>query len=191
MSLQCYSIARTKFAIIPLSVKFVASVARLILPALIAFSGVGMLPARADAVPPQSRILIKKSARKMFLIHDGHLIDDFTISLGGNPLGPKVKAGDERTPEGTYTVNWKNPHSHYFLSLHLSYPNPANRARAAALDVNPGSDIMIHGLPNDRLHSAAYYRNRDWTHGCIAVSDQAMRVLWKYAQPGTVVQIEP
>lgn len=137
------------------------------------------------------RILIKKSARKLFLIKNNRLVDDFTISLGPDPVGPKEQAGDLHTPEGTYTINWKNPDSHYFLSLHLSYPNAEDQARAAARGVNPGDNIMIHGLPNDPEYAPTYYRNRDWTHGCIAVSDEAMMTLWQNVRPGTIVQIEP
>lgn len=173
--------------------KFVLHAARLAIAAVALLALLNSLPARAMVAPLAggSRILIKKSARKLFLINDGHLVDDFTISLGDDPLGPKEKSGDERTPQGTYRVNWKNPHSHYFLSLHLSYPNAADRARASRLHVNPGDDIMIHGYPNNRRHPLSYYRNRDWTQGCIAVSDRAMTVLWKYVQPGTIVQIDP
>jgi len=154
-----------------------------------------ILPAGAmtepASAPPPGRIIIKKSARKLFLIKNNRLVDDFTISLGADPTGPKERAGDDRTPEGTYIVNWKNPDSHYFLSLHLSYPNAADRARAAAKGVSPGDNIMIHGLPNQPNHAPAYYRERDWTHGCIAVSNEAMATIWQDVQPGTVVQIEP
>lgn len=164
--------------------------------ALLAFCAYWPALALSADTPPRpaayaDRILIKKSARKLFLIQNNRLVDDFTISLGTDPIGPKEHAGDRRTPEGTYIINWKNPDSHYFLSLHLSYPNAEDEARAARQGVNPGDNIMIHGLPNDPRHAPTYYRNRDWTHGCIAVSDQAMTTLWQHVQPGTIVQIEP
>lgn len=40
---------------------------------------------------------------------------------------------------------------------------------------------MIHG------HGS----QKDWTHGCIAVEDEAMDVLWAHAALGTTVLIFP
>lgn len=148
--------------------------------------------ARAAGKPQVDSILIKKSARKLFLIHDGHILDDFTISLGGAPLGPKLREGDERTPEGNYVIDWKNPYSRYFLSLHVSYPNTDDLARARARGVmDPGGEIMIHGLPNGTTAPTHSFLVRDWTDGCIAVSNRAIQMIYALVQPGTPVTIEP
>lgn len=149
-------------------------------------------PAQANSGMQVDRILIKKSARKLFLVRNDRILDDFTISLGGEPVGAKTHEGDERTPEGSYIIDWKNPYSSYFLSLHISYPNANDLARARARGVaDPGGQIMIHGLPNGTSEPADFFLSRDWTDGCIAVSNRAMQVIYAAVEPGTPIVIEP
>src|SRR5215831_3658002 len=93
------------------------------------------------------QIVILKSARTMTLLHQGKVLKTYKVALGHEPRGAKTERGDNKTPEGMYTINSRNPHSQFHLALHISYPNQADRARAKRLGVNPGGDIMIHGLP--------------------------------------------
>lgn len=106
-------------------------------------------------------------------------------------MGRKTQEGDGRTPEGQYTIDSRNSRSHFHLALHVSYPASGDRAAAQLRGVAPGGDIMIHGLPNglgwlDRLHL-----KRDWTDGCIAVTNSEMDDIWAHVTTGTEVEIFP
>jgi murein L,D-transpeptidase YafK len=115
----------------------------------------------------------------------------YRVALGGNPVGPKRRRGDGKTPEGLYTITARNSGSAFHRSLRISYPNAADRARARRDGVNPGGDIMIHGLPNGRGYIGKAHRLVDWTDGCIAVTDEEIEEIWRLAPNGTPVQIDP
>lgn len=140
---------------------------------------------------PVDRILVRKSARVMELYRRGKVVRTYKIALGLRPSGHKEQEGDYRTPEGRYTLERRNPHSDYFLSIQISYPNAADIARAKKLGVNPGNAIMIHGLPNNPSKSMHYYSRVDWTDGCLAVSNADMVEIWLMTVPGTPIEILP
>lgn len=133
------------------------------------------------------RIVVEKAARRLHLMRAGEAVRTYSVALGSQPIGPKRAEGDGRTPEGLYYVDRRNAQSRFFRALHLSYPNDADRARAAANGARPGGDIMIHGQPRGVRGVAA----GDWTDGCIAVSNAAMREIWAAAAAGTPVEIRP
>ena len=139
---------------------------------------------------PVERIEVYKAKREMHLIREGKLVHRYTISLGDVPLGPKRKEGDEKTPEGKYTINGRNARNGYHLSLRISYPNEADRAEARKRGVSPGGDIMIHGLPNDFAWASGAIP-QDWTDGCIAVSNEEMDKIWSVVPNGTPIEIFP
>jgi murein L,D-transpeptidase YafK len=113
------------------------------------------------------------------------------IALGLVPVGHKQREGDFRTPEGVYYLEAKNADSDYFLSLKVSYPNAADRAHARQLGVDPGGQIMIHGLPNEPKYDEDLYRGWDWTDGCIAVSNSDMVDLWLMTSVSIPIEIRP
>lgn len=147
--------------------------------------------------PPSSpfvdRVLVKKGERLMELHKGGQVYRSYRISLGDNPIGHKVREGDERTPEGNYILDWRNPNSSYHKSIHVSYPNELDRAVARSLGVSPGGMIMIHGLPNwlSSPRIAEEYRRTDWTDGCIAVGNEEMDEIWRLVRDGTPITILP
>jgi murein L,D-transpeptidase YafK len=145
----------------------------------------------APAETPADRIVIEKSSHRMMLYRGGQQIRTYKVSLGGEPKGAKALQGDHRTPEGDYVIDARNEHSHYYKSLHVSYPNAADRERAQKLKASPGGDIMIHGLPNGEGYIGKAHLLHDWTDGCIAVTDGEMDEIWKLVPTGTVVQIRP
>ena len=122
--------------------------------------------------PPRGQadfVLVDKSDRMLTLYRGGKVLKAYPgIQLGGAPGGHKHFEGDQRTPEGRYTIDTRNSASAYHLSLRISYPNEADTAFAAARGRDPGGDIFIHGQPNSlpigRLPG-------DWTDGCIALAD--------------------
>ncbi len=136
------------------------------------------------------RVLVDKSERSLRLYRDGALIHEITgLQFGGAPLGHKWFEGDERTPEGRYTIDFGNPQSRYHLSLHVSYPNAADRAQARQAGRAPGGAIFLHGQPN-RLPEDRRMVG-DWTDGCIALTNAEIRTLWKMIPDGTVLEIRP
>ncbi len=136
-------------------------------------------------------ILVIKSTRTMTLLARGKVVKTYQVALGGQPVGPKIQQGDRKTPEGRYTIDSRNPRSRFHLGLHVSYPNAEDRARARRLGVNPGGQIMIHGLPPAYASVGAAHRQTDWTDGCIAVTNQEIEEIWRLVPVGTRVEIRP
>lgn len=137
------------------------------------------------------RILVEKAERKLSIFRDGRRLKTYQVALGGNPIGAKEQEGDMKTPEGVYTIDYRNPKSDYHLALHLSYPSAEDSARAASRGVPAGFDIMIHGLPNGQGWIGAAHRQKDWTAGCIALTDEEIEELWRVTLDGTAVEIRP
>ncbi len=140
---------------------------------------------------PADRVVILKSVRKLQLLKGDAVIKTYKIALGGQPVGRKECQGDNRTPEGNYVIDGRNKNSHYHWSLHVSYPNSADRANARKRKCNPGGDIFIHGLPNGYDWLGKVHTAHDWTLGCIAVTDQEIEEVWRLVPNGTPVEIKP
>jgi murein L,D-transpeptidase YafK len=136
-------------------------------------------------------ILVVKSERKLYLLKAGRILRSFNISLGLVPTGPKRREGDFRTPEGRYRLEARNADSDYFLSIKISYPNAQDVARAHAQGIDPGGQIMIHGLPNEPKYDLRRYQGSDWTDGCIAVSNSDMVDIWLMTGESTPIEIRP
>jgi murein L,D-transpeptidase YafK len=145
----------------------------------------------AAAEPKADLIVVEKSQRTLQLYAHGSLVKSYRVALGGHPVGAKRQRGDEKTPEGEYTIDGHLPNSHYHMALHVSYPNAQDRARAKQAGVDPGDAIMIHGLPNGQGAIGAAHRLHDWTLGCIAVTDREIEEIYKLVPDGTRVVIKP
>lgn len=135
--------------------------------------------------PEVTSIQVHKGARKMYLLHNGQVLEEYNVSLGFAPEGHKQFEGDGKTPEGAYRITHRNPKSQFHLSLGISYPNSADRAYASSKGKSPGGDIFIHGGPPGPVD------RWDWTAGCIAVTDDEMEVIYSMVKPGTVIHILP
>ena len=138
-------------------------------------------------------ILVQKAQRKMFLRHGEQVIYTYNISLGRNPAGAKIREGDKKTPEGKYYIVSHNPHSAYHLSLKISYPTETQKNAAHENGYSAGGDIMIHGFPNKtpEFFFVAVHKMRDWTAGCIAVTNREIEQIYRLVQDGTPITIEP
>ncbi len=148
-------------------------------------------PGGADALPMADHVIVHKAERRLELLHDGKVFNSFPIALGGAPEGHKQREGDQRTPEGVYRLDWRNPNSAFFLALRVSYPNADDVRRARERGQHPGNNIMIHGLPNELRYPSDYYLYSDWTDGCIAVSNSAMIDIWLSVPDDTPITILP
>jgi len=142
-------------------------------------------PARAD------RVIVHKKEHTLELISRGKVIRSYKVALGGDPVGPKTMQGDHKTPEGAYILDSRNAHSRFYKSIHISYPNLNDRAAARRNGVSPGGDVFVHGLPNGYGGIGAAHRMRDWTDGCIAVTDAEIDEIWKAVPNGTPIEIKP
>jgi murein L,D-transpeptidase YafK len=144
------------------------------------------------SVEKADKVVVIKSKRVMLLLNNGEILKAYRISLGKHPVGHKTRQGDQKTPEGTYVIDSRIPDSKFYLALHISYPNDSDIKNAQKLGIDPGGDIVIHGLPNGlgkkigKLH-----RMTDWTDGCIALTNSEIEEIWKLIPDGTTIEIKP
>lgn len=175
---------------------------RLVLGALVLFAalfgysnlmarvGAGDPPIAAKAEDAADHIYVSKDDRVMYLMKRGEVLQSYEIAMGAQwDAGPKQREGDERTPEGTYQIDWRNPESVAHLSLHISYPDADDRLRGQENGYDPGSNIMIHGLPNGWGALGALHLLVNWTDGCIAVTNTEMQEIWALTPDGTPITI--
>jgi murein L,D-transpeptidase YafK len=145
------------------------------------------LPANAQV----NRIVILKSVRELQLFDGDKMLKSYKVAPGPHPVGAKQRQGDGKTPEGIYKISGRNPKSSYHRSLRVSYPNADDVARARKEKVDPGGDIFIHGLPNGYGWIGKGHALKDWTLGCIAVTNEEIEEIWAAVKDGTTVEIRP
>ncbi len=136
-------------------------------------------------------VVVHKEKRILQLYRGDEMLREYSVALGGNPIGHKEREGDRRTPEGLYVLDWRNDKSGYHLSMHVSYPRPEDIAAAAAKGVDPGGMIMIHGQRNYFGWLAFMTQMFDWTDGCIAVTNAEMDEIWDMVPNNTLIEINP
>jgi murein L,D-transpeptidase YafK len=147
--------------------------------------------AKDTGFPLADMVVVEKENRKLHLMRGGKPFRTFDIALGMYPIGDKRREGDQKTPEGMYWLDLRNPDSDFFLSIHVSYPNTSDRREARNNGLNPGGQIMIHGQPNSPTYSEAYYAKEDWTNGCIALSNSDMIDIWLMTPNRVQIEIRP
>ncbi len=136
--------------------------------------------------PEVTQVAVFKANRRMYLLHHKSALTAYDIDLGFEPIGDKQVEGDGKTPEGHYLIDRRNPRSKYHLSLGIDYPRAKDVAEAEELGQSPGGDIFIHGQGNPVTNLG-----RDWTWGCIAVTNDEMEQVYSMVRTGTVVSIYP
>ena len=141
------------------------------------------VPTRVD------RVRVLKTQHKLQLLTGDRVVKSYNVALGRGGLAPKSRQGDGRTPEGLYTIDWRNSASRFHRALHISYPQSSDKQRARQLGANPGGDIMIHGLGPEFSWAGADHRLSDWTEGCMAVTDAEIEEIWEMVPDGTPVEI--
>jgi len=144
-----------------------------------------------QGMPHVDKVLVKKKDHKLLLMNGDVVIKSYSIALARGGLEPKRRQGDHKTPEGLYVIDSRNQASRFHRALHISYPNEADKERARKLSLDPGGDIMIHGIQNGLGWVGASQRLIDWTDGCIAVTDEQIEEIWRLVPNGTPVEIRP
>ena len=132
-----------------------------------------------------------KAPRRLLLLRGARVLREYEISLGRNPTGPKRNQGDGRTPEGRYFIESRTDESRFHRALRISYPNEQDVDFALRAGLDPGGNVMIHGLPNGEGWIADAHREFDWTNGCIAVTNSEIEEIWRSARDGTAIEIQP
>ena len=144
----------------------------------------------AHSEPNIDFVLVKKSDYKMFLLSGKEIVREYNVRFGANPRGHKQQQGDEKTPEGTYELDYKNPNSSFYKAIHISYPNPEDIERARENNVDPGGQIMIHGQKNGYGWLWFITQRFNWTDGCIAVTNREMEEIYGLIETGTPIEIQ-
>ncbi len=148
-------------------------------------------PAFAAQEVRADKVLIEKAVRRLTLFSKTEAIKIYRIALGGNPVGPKEREGDKKTPEGIYQIDSRNRSSRYHVALHISFPNDKDRKRAKELGASPGGGILIHGIKHGFGWLGGFHAWLDWTKGCVAVTNKEIEEIDRLVPDGTVVEIRP
>ncbi len=162
-----------------------------------------LLPERAP-VAGERVVLVRKADRVLGLYLHGRRSAAYPIALGRQPEGHKQREGDGRTPEGEYYICNRNPRSQFYLFLGLSYPNArdAEAAYRSNLITRKQRDRIVRAIAARRqppwdtplggevgLHGNGV--GTDWTLGCIALEDEAIKELWRALKVGDPVVVQP
>lgn len=164
--------------------------AALAVTALCALSYVQAPPSRL-ITPGTDRIVVLKAMHQMTLFKDGRVVKTYRVALGRGGIGPKLRAGDDKVPEGVYRITGRNAHSAFHLSLQVGYPTLRQVSEARRRGFDPGGNIMIHGIRNGFGWIGSAHREMDWTRGCIAVTNPEIEEIWRLVPDGTVIEIRP
>jgi murein L,D-transpeptidase YafK len=136
-------------------------------------------------------ILIIKHQRCLQLLSGKDIIKTFSIALGSNPLGPKEFEGDGKTPEGIYEIYHKSEQSEYYKSLGISYPNEKEKSFAEKMGKLAGGQIRIHGYKSSFEGDQEHEKTKNWTAGCIALTNAEMDEIYDWIKVGTKIIIQP
>lgn len=135
-------------------------------------------------------VKVDKSENKMYLLEKGKIKKEYHVALGGSPKGHKQQEGDQKTPEGLYTLDYKKEDSSFYRAMHISYPNKIDLENAKNKGVSAGGFIMVHGQRNWLGWLSGVTQNFNWTDGCIALTNAEMDEFMTLVAVGTKIQIE-
>jgi murein L,D-transpeptidase YafK len=136
-------------------------------------------------------LVVLKAERHLYVYSKSQLLKIYKIALSDKSIGGKEIEGDRKTPEGSYYITDKNPNSGYHKNLGVSYPNQKDIDYAQKLGKSPGDNIKIHGIRNGMGFLGKFHRWRDWTLGCIAVTDAEIDELFEAVKIGARIEIKP
>ena len=158
-------------------------------PVIGGFGALAQPPASEPVLAVADHILVEKAAHRMTLFSAGRAVRTYRVALGQGGLGAKQRQGDGRVPEGRYYITGRNPESDYHLSLRIGYPTLPQVEAAERQGIDPGGDIVIHGLPNGLGWLGARHLETDWTRGCIAVTNEEIEEIWRLVPDWAIIEI--
>ncbi|WOH38511.1 L,D-transpeptidase family protein [Thalassotalea fonticola] len=135
-------------------------------------------------------VKVDKSTRTMFLYAGDTLVKKYHIALGNSPKGHKEQEGDNKTPEGSYSLDYKKEDSQFYRAMHISYPNEIDIEQALDKGLKPGGFIMIHGQKNGDTKNPKITQRFNWTNGCIALTNNEMDEFLDLVDSGTRINIQ-
>jgi len=135
-------------------------------------------------------VKVDKSENRMYLLDGEKVVKEYHVAFGANPKNHKEQEGDEKTPEGRYTLDYKKEDSSFYRAMHISYPNEQDKANAKKLGTAPGGFIMVHGQRNWLGWLSFITQEFNWTNGCIALTNSEMDEFMDLVNVGTAIQIE-
>ena len=132
------------------------------------------------------------------------------IAIGRNGAGFKHRVGDDVTPLGTFRIGWINKKSPFYRFYGFDYPSPeiADEALLSGLlskkshtriinahkkdkvppqNTKIGGQIGIHGLGNA---DPFIHQTMNWTHGCIAITNEQVDKLERWIKKGIKVKVK-
>jgi murein L,D-transpeptidase YafK len=172
--------------------RLIRKIGLIVLLILIVITGYYFFPARhLDISKPIDKILVLKSKHKLQVFSNDKMLKEYTIAIGRKPIGAKHFEGDDKTPEGIYKIESKNPNSGYYKNLGISYPSEKDIKYAKQNGQKPGGLIKIHGLKDGMGFIGKFHHWFDWTRGCIAITNQELEELYNNVKIGTVIEIRP
>jgi murein L,D-transpeptidase YafK len=142
-------------------------------------------------------IIVDKSEYELKVYDAEGWYATYPIVFGSKDLSDKMREGDKRTPNGSFTVILKKQHPKWGPELLLDYPTPESvekfnkRKAKGELPANAkiGGGIAIHATrPQEEWTVDNFY---NWTDGCISVKYTEMKDLFSYIPEGTKVTIQP
>ncbi|WP_277058208.1 L,D-transpeptidase family protein [Trichlorobacter lovleyi] len=145
----------------------------------------------AFALEKANLVVVSKSNKTLSLFKNSKLLASFPVVFGASPQGHKQQEGDEHTPEGRYTLDYKKANSSFYRAIHISYPNQIDKENAKRRGVDPGGAIMVHGQKNGLGWAYFISKHFNWTNGCIALSNKNMDLVWESVDAGTPIEIKP
>ena len=137
-------------------------------------------------------VVVYKGERILQLKRAGRVLKTFPIALGREPTGPKLQEGDGRTPEGVYSLDWRNPASQFYRAIHISYPREGEvRPRRRAGAFRRAATSCCTACPMACSAERVGHPRRDWTDGCIALTNEEIDEIWARVEDGTTIIIYP
>lgn len=139
--------------------------------------------------------LIDKSDYKIYACYNDSILKEYPVVLGGNPTDDKLRQGDGCTPEGSFKIRSKYPHSSWEKFIWVDYPNTnswqkhnaAKKNGKIPSSANIGGEIGIHGVPEGM--DFLVENGTNWTLGCISLKIKDLNEIYPYFHKNIVVNI--
>lgn len=172
--------------------------------------GLSIVPCLSVA-DPDVRLIIDTKTRNLEIRKGEETLEVLDhVVIGRKGAGTKEHRGDDITPLGNYRIGWVNEKSPFRKFFGLTYPNPDHAEKALQKgmigqatyeaivhadmtgqippqNTDLGGQIGIHGLGSGSL---SVHEEFDWTHGCIALTNDQIDRLSLYVEKGTQVTVK-